>query len=73
MQGTWVQSLVGDLRSHMPQGNEACLLQKLSLLAATREKSVIPQAETKTRCSQINKYILKGEEMILLKCRAEKR
>ena len=57
----------------MPQGNEACLLQILCLLAATREKSVIPQAETKTQCSQINKYILKGEEMILLKCRAGKR
>ena len=27
MQGTWVRSLVGERRSHMSRGNEACRLQ----------------------------------------------
>ena len=27
MQGMWVRSLVGELRSYMPQGNQACTLQ----------------------------------------------
>ena len=37
MQRTWVQSLVGELRSHMPQSNSACVLQLLSPCTASRE------------------------------------
>ena len=37
MQGTQVRSLVGELRSHMPRGNEARAPQLLSPCATTRE------------------------------------
>ena len=37
MQGTRVQSLAGKLRSHVLQGNQACVLQLESLCTATTE------------------------------------
>ena len=40
MQGMWVRSLVGELRSHMLQGNLAHVPQLLSPRATTREKPV---------------------------------
>ena len=44
MQNTRIQSLVQELRSHMPLGNEAC---------APQQK--IPHTTTKTQRNQINK------------------
>ena len=49
MQGTWVWSLVRELRSHMPQGNKACVQQPRSLQAATRD---IHMLQMKTQLSQ---------------------
>ena len=51
MQGTWVQSLVRELRSHMPWRSRAHKPQLLSL-----------HATTKTQCSQLNKYLKEEEE-----------
>ena len=38
MQGMRVRSLVRELRSHMPRGNEACVPQLVSLCASTRAR-----------------------------------
>ena len=48
IQGTWVRSLVRELRSHMPRGKEAH--------SAPQRK--IPHDATKTQSNQINKYFL---------------
>ena len=53
MQGTWVRSLVRELRSHMPQDDEACEAQEKILNDATK----IPHATTKTQHSQVNKQV----------------
>ena len=53
MQGTRVRSLVGELRSHMPQDDEACEAQQKILNDVTK----IPHAATKTQHSQVNKQV----------------
>ena len=56
MQGTWIQSLVGELRSHLPWGNRASVPQQES-----------PHDTTKTQHSQkLNKHILKTKAAILM-------
>ena len=64
MQDTQVQSLVGKLRSHMPQSNQAHMPQLLGLHATTREPMHLserphdamntPHAATKAQRSQIS-------------------
>ena len=39
MQGAWVQSLVGELRSHMPQGAAKKIKKKKKQLEETTETS----------------------------------
>ena len=64
MQGTWVQSLVRELRSHMPQGNRGRILQLLNLYTTTREtvsckkRSWVPQLWPDT--AKINRQIIKN-------------
>ena len=41
MQGTLVQSLVGELSSHMPQGNQACAPQLLKPMYSKAGKSYL--------------------------------
>ena len=49
MQGTWLRALVGELRSHVPRGNQACMPQPESLHVATTEPARsgahVPQLE----------------------------
>ena len=45
--------MVGELRSHMPQDEEACKAQQEILSDATK----IPHATTKARHSQVNKQV----------------
>ena len=47
MQGTWVRSLVGELRSHIPWGNEACQPQLQNPHAAAKDRCV-PQLRRDT-------------------------
>ena len=49
-QGAWVWSLVRELDPNMPQLKRSCMSQP---------RSKIPQAATKTWCSQINKQMFK--------------
>ena len=50
MQGTWVQSLVGELKSHMPQAKPV-LHNKRSLRIATSSSTrESPSPATKTQC-----------------------
>ena len=73
MQGTWVWSLVRELRSHMPWGNQACTPQLPSPHASAREKPVhgnkgvrIPQLTPDT-AKQIKKDFLKKKNFLVMK------
>ena len=60
MQGIQVQSLVGELRSHMAQSNWACELQLQSPCSAMKilqESMEAVWAATKTQYNQVNKTI----------------
>ena len=68
MQGTWVQSLVGELRFHMPRGNKAWAQLKVQTLQwrkILRDATRAPCAATETWCSQITNYIFKKENHYL--------
>ena len=58
MQQTGVWSLVGELRSHMPQGNKAC--------APWQDKACVSQQRPST-VKHKNKYINKTETLLLKK------
>ena len=67
MQGIWVQSLARELRPHMLQSywaghSGACVPQQESKSGPMK----IPHAATKTRHSQINKYLRKNKSLIYL-------
>ena len=51
-EGTWVPSLVRELRSHMPWGNQSWVPGEAHM---TQRKILC--AATKTQCSQVNKWI----------------
>ena len=56
MQRRQARSLVGELRFHVPRGNQVCAPPRDSLRATTTEARALcsPCAETKTWCSQVN-------------------
>ena len=58
MQGTQVQSLVRELRSHVPQSNWASSPQTESP-CATMKDSTLCNEDPRTQRSQINKYFFK--------------
>ena len=67
MQGTWVWSMDGELRSHKPRGNKVWAPQLLSPLALKpgchnqtiqAPQGKIPGAATESQCSQISKHYI---------------
>ena len=62
MQRAWVWSLVGELRSHMPQADKAGVLQPRSPTDTTGETPVYHKAAAETWYSQISKYFFNYRE-----------
>ena len=73
MQGTQVQPLVGELRSHMPRGNKAHVLQLLNLHTTTREACLLQQrpstAKKKKKSIQLPRLLspLRGSNCMALR------
>lgn len=54
MQGTLVESLVGELSSHMPQGNQASVPQPENLCPATTEACTLkPMHHNQSPCTEM--------------------
>lgn len=66
MQGIWVQSLVGELRSHMRWSNQARAPQPESLCTETKDPAG-------RRWSQIHKHLKKFFDLLLLDTQSEVR
>ena len=60
MQGTWVPSLVGQLRFHVLRGKQACMSQLERRPHTTMNGSCV---STQSQCSQINIFLKKSIDL----------